>query len=128
MVNRERLQHLRLQTTTREQQYGRQISLLTAFDLLASSAYIILLNRIFFSLSVALNYQTEGRMMQLNRAKFMVNGGIGYVLKPPPMCKGNATHRVCAHTSTNQSIKSFCCCCVLNNKQVLGSLGLREPP
>lgn len=28
-------------------------------------------------------------MMQLNRAKFMVNGGIGYVLKPPPMCKGN---------------------------------------
>lgn len=42
------------------------------------------------SLSVALNYQTEGRMMQLNRAKFMVNGGIGYVLKPPPMCKGMA--------------------------------------
>ncbi|KAL2095663.1 hypothetical protein ACEWY4_007811 [Coilia grayii] len=37
---------------------------------------------------VALNYQTEGRMMQLNRAKFMVNGGSGYVLKPPPMCKG----------------------------------------
>ncbi|XP_066541402.1 1-phosphatidylinositol 4,5-bisphosphate phosphodiesterase eta-1 [Hoplias malabaricus] len=38
---------------------------------------------------VALNYQTEGRMMQLNRAKFMVNGRIGYVLKPPPMCKGS---------------------------------------
>nr|XP_019944101.1 PREDICTED: 1-phosphatidylinositol 4,5-bisphosphate phosphodiesterase eta-1 isoform X2 [Paralichthys olivaceus] len=38
---------------------------------------------------VALNYQTEGRMMQLNRAKFMVNGGSGYVLKPPPMCKGS---------------------------------------
>ncbi|XP_017570909.1 1-phosphatidylinositol 4,5-bisphosphate phosphodiesterase eta-1 isoform X2 [Pygocentrus nattereri] len=38
---------------------------------------------------VALNYQTEGRMMQLNKAKFMVNGGIGYVLKPPPMCKGS---------------------------------------
>ncbi|XP_055770499.1 1-phosphatidylinositol 4,5-bisphosphate phosphodiesterase eta-1-like, partial [Salvelinus fontinalis] len=38
---------------------------------------------------VALNYQTEGRMMQLNRAKFMVNGGCGYVLKPPPMCKGS---------------------------------------
>ncbi|KAI4896230.1 hypothetical protein NFI96_004350, partial [Prochilodus magdalenae] len=38
---------------------------------------------------VALNYQTEGRMMQLNRAKFLVNGGIGYVLKPPPMCKGS---------------------------------------
>uniref|UniRef100_A0A8C7WDN7 Phosphoinositide phospholipase C n=2 Tax=Oncorhynchus mykiss TaxID=8022 RepID=A0A8C7WDN7_ONCMY len=38
---------------------------------------------------VALNYQTEGRMMQLNRAKFMVNGGCGYALKPPPMCKGS---------------------------------------
>ncbi|XP_016887485.1 1-phosphatidylinositol 4,5-bisphosphate phosphodiesterase eta-1 isoform X2 [Cynoglossus semilaevis] len=38
---------------------------------------------------VALNYQTEGRMMQLNRAKFMVNGGSGYVLKPAPMCKGS---------------------------------------
>ncbi|XP_048121336.1 1-phosphatidylinositol 4,5-bisphosphate phosphodiesterase eta-1 isoform X2 [Alosa alosa] len=38
---------------------------------------------------VALNYQTEGRMMQLNRAKFMVNGGSGYVLKPEPMCKGS---------------------------------------
>lgn len=30
--------------------------------------------------------------MQLNRAKFMVNGGIGYVLKPPPMCKGKAAN------------------------------------
>uniref|UniRef100_A0A8C1ANN3 Phosphoinositide phospholipase C n=1 Tax=Cyprinus carpio carpio TaxID=630221 RepID=A0A8C1ANN3_CYPCA len=38
---------------------------------------------------VALNYQTDGRMMQLNRAKFMVNGGSGYVLKPGPMCKGS---------------------------------------
>ncbi|XP_039986029.1 1-phosphatidylinositol 4,5-bisphosphate phosphodiesterase eta-1 isoform X2 [Xiphias gladius] len=38
---------------------------------------------------VALNYQTEGRMIQLNRAKFMVNGGSGYVLKPLPMCKGS---------------------------------------
>ncbi|XP_039540065.1 1-phosphatidylinositol 4,5-bisphosphate phosphodiesterase eta-1 isoform X2 [Pimephales promelas] len=37
---------------------------------------------------VALNYQTEGRMMQLNRAKFMENGGSGYVLKPGLMCKG----------------------------------------
>ncbi|PWA22106.1 hypothetical protein CCH79_00010353, partial [Gambusia affinis] len=38
---------------------------------------------------VALNYQTDGRMMQLNRSKFMMNGDIGYVLKPPPMCKGS---------------------------------------
>ncbi|XP_029472439.1 1-phosphatidylinositol 4,5-bisphosphate phosphodiesterase eta-1 isoform X2 [Rhinatrema bivittatum] len=37
---------------------------------------------------VALNYQTEGRMMQLNRAKFKMNGNCGYVLKPQQMCKG----------------------------------------
>uniref|UniRef100_A0A8C5MKK2 Phosphoinositide phospholipase C n=1 Tax=Leptobrachium leishanense TaxID=445787 RepID=A0A8C5MKK2_9ANUR len=37
---------------------------------------------------VALNYQTEGRMMELNRAKFKVNGDCGYVLKPQQMCKG----------------------------------------
>ncbi|XP_030634165.1 1-phosphatidylinositol 4,5-bisphosphate phosphodiesterase eta-2 [Chanos chanos] len=37
---------------------------------------------------VALNYQTEGRMLQLNRAKFSSNGNCGYVLKPRCMCKG----------------------------------------
>ncbi|KAG8512530.1 1-phosphatidylinositol 4,5-bisphosphate phosphodiesterase eta-1 [Galemys pyrenaicus] len=37
---------------------------------------------------VALNYQSEGRMMQLNRAKFKTNGNCGYVLKPQLMCKG----------------------------------------
>lgn len=43
-----------------------------------------------FSLSsVALNYQSEGRVMQLNEAKFRVNGNCGYVLKPQQMCKGN---------------------------------------
>ncbi|XP_071494075.1 uncharacterized protein [Diadema antillarum] len=31
---------------------------------------------------VALNYQTEGRSMQLLRAKFRANGNTGYVLKP----------------------------------------------
>ncbi|XP_072522625.1 1-phosphatidylinositol 4,5-bisphosphate phosphodiesterase eta-2 [Salminus brasiliensis] len=36
---------------------------------------------------VALNYQTEGRMLQLNRAKFAANGNCGYVLKPKCMCK-----------------------------------------
>lgn len=40
------------------------------------------------SLSVALNYQSEGRVMQLNEAKFRVNGNCGYVLKPQQMCKG----------------------------------------
>ncbi|XP_073930035.1 1-phosphatidylinositol 4,5-bisphosphate phosphodiesterase eta-1 isoform X3 [Castor canadensis] len=37
---------------------------------------------------VALNYQSEGRGMQLNRAKFKTNGNCGYVLKPQQMCKG----------------------------------------
>jgi hypothetical protein len=38
--------------------------------------------------TVALNYQSEGRGMQLNRAKFKTNGNCGYVLKPQQMCKG----------------------------------------
>ncbi|XP_068162408.1 1-phosphatidylinositol 4,5-bisphosphate phosphodiesterase eta-2-like [Antennarius striatus] len=37
---------------------------------------------------VALNYQSEGRVLQLNRAKFYSNGNCGYVLKPPCMCDG----------------------------------------
>ncbi|XP_011248574.1 1-phosphatidylinositol 4,5-bisphosphate phosphodiesterase eta-2 isoform X5 [Mus musculus] len=37
---------------------------------------------------VALNYQSEGRMLQLNRAKFSANGDCGYVLKPQCMCQG----------------------------------------
>ncbi|NXA95845.1 PLCH1 phosphodiesterase, partial [Melanocharis versteri] len=37
---------------------------------------------------MALNYQSEGRVMQLNEAKFRVNGNCGYVLKPQQMCKG----------------------------------------
>lgn len=38
--------------------------------------------------AVALNYQSEGRMLQLNRAKFSANGNCGYVLKPQCMCQG----------------------------------------
>ncbi|NXU49866.1 PLCH1 phosphodiesterase, partial [Turnix velox] len=38
--------------------------------------------------TVALNYQSEGRVMQLNDAKFRANGNCGYVLKPQQMCKG----------------------------------------
>ncbi|XP_075997478.1 1-phosphatidylinositol 4,5-bisphosphate phosphodiesterase eta-2 [Genypterus blacodes] len=37
---------------------------------------------------VALNYQTEGRMLELNRAKFSSNGNCGYILKPKCMSKG----------------------------------------
>uniref|UniRef100_A0A665X3F6 Phosphoinositide phospholipase C n=1 Tax=Echeneis naucrates TaxID=173247 RepID=A0A665X3F6_ECHNA len=35
---------------------------------------------------VALNYQSEGRVLQLNRAKFYSNGNCGYILKPASMC------------------------------------------
>uniref|UniRef100_A0A3B3ZPC4 Phosphoinositide phospholipase C n=1 Tax=Periophthalmus magnuspinnatus TaxID=409849 RepID=A0A3B3ZPC4_9GOBI len=31
---------------------------------------------------VAMNYQTDGRMLELNRAKFATNGNSGYVLRP----------------------------------------------
>ncbi|XP_044288686.1 1-phosphatidylinositol 4,5-bisphosphate phosphodiesterase eta-1 [Varanus komodoensis] len=37
---------------------------------------------------VALNYQSDGRVMQLNQAKFRMNGNCGYILKPHQMCKG----------------------------------------
>ncbi|XP_056278301.1 1-phosphatidylinositol 4,5-bisphosphate phosphodiesterase eta-2a isoform X1 [Pseudoliparis swirei] len=37
---------------------------------------------------VALNYQSEGRVLQLNRAKFYNNGNCGYILKPACMCEG----------------------------------------
>uniref|UniRef100_A0A3Q3BKZ8 Phosphoinositide phospholipase C n=1 Tax=Haplochromis burtoni TaxID=8153 RepID=A0A3Q3BKZ8_HAPBU len=37
---------------------------------------------------VAMNYQTEGRMLELNQAKFSSNGNCGYILKPKCMCKG----------------------------------------
>ncbi|KAE8293053.1 1-phosphatidylinositol 4,5-bisphosphate phosphodiesterase eta-2 [Larimichthys crocea] len=36
----------------------------------------------------ALNYQSEGRVLQLNRAKFYSNGNCGYILKPACMCEG----------------------------------------
>jgi len=35
--------------------------------------------------SVALNYQTCGLMMDLSDGRFMQNGGCGYVLKPAVM-------------------------------------------
>uniref|UniRef100_A0A3Q0RVU1 Phosphoinositide phospholipase C n=1 Tax=Amphilophus citrinellus TaxID=61819 RepID=A0A3Q0RVU1_AMPCI len=38
---------------------------------------------------VAMNYQTEGRMLELNRAKFSSNGNCGYILKPKIMCAFN---------------------------------------
>ncbi|XP_068172470.1 1-phosphatidylinositol 4,5-bisphosphate phosphodiesterase eta-2 [Antennarius striatus] len=37
---------------------------------------------------VAMNYQTEGRMLELNRAKFSTNGNCGYILKPKCLRKG----------------------------------------
>lgn len=36
---------------------------------------------------VALNYQSNGRMMQLYKGRFKSNGNCGYVLKPDVMCK-----------------------------------------
>ncbi|XP_051526099.1 1-phosphatidylinositol 4,5-bisphosphate phosphodiesterase eta-2-like isoform X2 [Myxocyprinus asiaticus] len=38
---------------------------------------------------VALNYQSEGRVLQLNRALFYSNGNCGYIQKPTCMCEGS---------------------------------------
>ncbi|XP_057182829.1 1-phosphatidylinositol 4,5-bisphosphate phosphodiesterase eta-2a isoform X7 [Triplophysa rosa] len=38
---------------------------------------------------VALNYQSEGRVLQLNRAMFYCNGNCGYIQKPSCMCEGS---------------------------------------
>uniref|UniRef100_A0A8C6P7L5 Phosphoinositide phospholipase C n=1 Tax=Nothobranchius furzeri TaxID=105023 RepID=A0A8C6P7L5_NOTFU len=37
---------------------------------------------------VAMNYQTEGQMLEVYRAKFLSNGNCGYILKPKCMIKG----------------------------------------
>ncbi|KAM7445346.1 calcium-dependent phospholipase C [Porites harrisoni] len=39
---------------------------------------------------VALNYQTDGRMMQIYKGRFKSNGNCGYVLKPGVMCEGES--------------------------------------
>lgn len=44
---------------------------------------------------VAMNYQTEGRMLELNQAKFSSNGNCGYILRPKCMCKGMCIYRLC---------------------------------
>ncbi|KAM9828259.1 1-phosphatidylinositol 4,5-bisphosphate phosphodiesterase delta-3-A-like isoform X2 [Syngnathus typhle] len=40
---------------------------------------------------VALNLQTPGEQMDLNRGKFLQNGQCGYILKPPFMCQPYTT-------------------------------------
>ena len=47
------------------------------------------LNLVNFIYLVALNFQTDGAMMDLNNAMFKLNGGCGYVLKPKFMLQGN---------------------------------------
>ena len=41
-----------------------------------------------FDFTVALNYQTDGQMMDFYRGKFMDNGNCGYLLKPSFMRDG----------------------------------------
>lgn len=55
-------------------------------------------------LSVALNYQSEGRVLQLNRAKFYSNGNCGYILKPDCMCEGWQQKQSCSHFSAVQVV------------------------
>lgn len=53
--------------------------------------------------SVALNYQSEGRVLQLNRAKFYSNGNCGYILKPDCMCQGRHRKHSLGSLSSVQS-------------------------
>lgn len=48
-------------------------------------------------ISVALNYQSEGRVLQLNRAKFYSNGNCGYITKPAYMCEGQHIQKIHSH-------------------------------
>lgn len=57
-----------------------------------------------FLFPVALNYQTEGRMLELNRAKFSANGNCGYILKPKCMRKGK---HASVRASGSSSFPSF---------------------
>jgi len=43
---------------------------------------------IFYTLSVALNFQTGAEPMQLLHGKFLDNGGCGYILRPDFLCSG----------------------------------------
>uniref|UniRef100_M4ARG8 Phosphoinositide phospholipase C n=1 Tax=Xiphophorus maculatus TaxID=8083 RepID=M4ARG8_XIPMA len=54
---------------------------------------------------VAMNYQTEGRMLELNRAKFSSNGNCGYILKPKCMCKGMGADPLPGHRKTQLVLK-----------------------
>ncbi|XP_057682426.1 1-phosphatidylinositol 4,5-bisphosphate phosphodiesterase delta-3-A-like [Corythoichthys intestinalis] len=40
---------------------------------------------------VALNFQTPGEEMDINRGRFLQNGQCGYILKPPFMCQPDTT-------------------------------------
>lgn len=42
------------------------------------------------SFPVALNFQTPGEQMDLNRGRFLPNGRCGYVLKPDFLCQPNS--------------------------------------
>ena len=48
----------------------------------------ILFDLIHLNLSVALNFQTPGEMMNLNDGLFQLNGGSGYILKPDYLRNG----------------------------------------
>ncbi|TRY96837.1 hypothetical protein DNTS_015410 [Danionella cerebrum] len=52
------------------------------------------------SVAIALNYQSEGRVLQLNRAKFYCNGNCGYLQKPSGLCEGESRLSGAAHRVT----------------------------
>ena len=51
--------------------------------------------------TVALNYQYPGLAMDLNRGRFLKNGGCGYVLKPAVMREGETVFIVHIYSNNN---------------------------
>lgn len=66
----------------------------------------------FLYSSVALNYQSDGRMLQINKGRFLANGNCGYVLKPERMVNGKPGYIMKLFMTISYipaaSSKSFC--------------------
>lgn len=67
---------------------------------------------------VALNYQTEGRMMQIYKGKFKSNGNCGYVLKPDIMCEAEPKFDPMTRTDIKGVRRKICKIKVISGQQL----------
>ncbi|XP_078615142.1 uncharacterized protein LOC144884106 isoform X2 [Branchiostoma floridae x Branchiostoma japonicum] len=77
---------------------------------------------------VALNYQTEGRVMQLNRARFSANGGCGYSLKPAAMWEDNKSFNPLTTSPITGVTRRQLTVRVLSGQQLRGVTAATEGP